>query len=108
MEKDYIIIAGRKYRVEANWNALSAFLRSFGADLSVLTRALSMPEWTELLVASVREGQRLDGDEPDMTAQIFGQLLPIDALHAITEFQAIYLRQNAADPAAADEDKKKA
>ena len=32
MTADYIEIDGRKYRVEANWNAMVAFLAATGRD----------------------------------------------------------------------------
>ena len=32
MRKDYIIIDGKKVRVEANWNALTAFLDATGRN----------------------------------------------------------------------------
>ena len=32
MEKSFISIGGKEYRVEANWNALSNFLKAVGRD----------------------------------------------------------------------------
>ena len=32
MKKDYIEIAGKRYRVESNWNALTAFLEAVGRN----------------------------------------------------------------------------
>ena len=32
MKKDYIVIGGKQYRVEVNWNALTAFLKEVGRD----------------------------------------------------------------------------
>ena len=32
MKKDYIEIAGKRYRVESNWNALTSFLETVGRD----------------------------------------------------------------------------
>ena len=32
MKKDYIAIGGKEYRVEVNWNALTAFLQAVGRD----------------------------------------------------------------------------
>ena len=43
MKKDYIVIGGKQYRVEANWNALSVFLKEVGRD--TIDGLISLSVW---------------------------------------------------------------
>ena len=64
MKKDYIEIAGKRYRVESNWNALTAFLDAVGRNtLDELSKidAIRPSELTALMAACIAEGERLDG-----------------------------------------------
>lgn len=94
MEKDYIIIGGKKYRVEVNWNALAAFLREVGRDtiedLATFNN-IRPSEITGLMVACIAEGERLDGRECKLTALDLGAVINPDDVAA---FMDIYIRQS--------------
>lgn len=93
MPKDYITIAGREYRVEANWNAQVAYLVATGrdtmGDLSHLGD-IRPSDVAPLMVACIAEGERLDGRESDLTAARIGELCDYGKL---TEFLGIFARQ---------------
>lgn len=94
MKKDYIEIAGKRYRVEVNWNALTSFLEAVGRDtieeLSQLSN-FKPSEMTHLMAASIAEGQRLDGSKDVPSAMDLGAVIkPEDVL----AFMKIYARQS--------------
>jgi alkylhydroperoxidase family enzyme len=98
MPKDYIILDGRKCRVEVNWNALAAFLRDSGQnDLAALAsvHALKPSDIAGLLAAAVNEGERLDGREAHFTAEQIGSMP--GSIAAISEFIRIFARQMSPD-----------
>ena len=86
MKKDYIVIGGKQYRVEVNWNALTAFLKEVGRDtieeLASFT-TIHPSEVTALMAACIAEGERLDGKSAVIT--------PAD----VAAFMDIYVRQSA-------------
>lgn len=93
MRKDYIIIDGKKVRVEANWNALTAFLDATGrntmdglSDLAVMKPTDIAP----LMAACANEGERLDGREASYTGQQIGELC---GMTEIAQFIAVYAGQ---------------
>lgn len=94
MKKDYIEIAGKRYRVESNWNALTAFLDSVGRNtLEELSKVDSIrpSELTALMAACIAEGQRLDGSKDAPSALDLGAVItPED----VREFLDIYVRQS--------------
>lgn len=94
MKKDYIEIAGKRYRVESNWNALTAFLESVGRDtIDEMSKIGSIrpSELTALIAACIVEGERLDGKECNLTALDLGAVIKPDD---VREFLDIYLRQS--------------
>ena len=94
MKKDYIEIAGKRYRVESNWNALTAFLDSVGRNtLEELSKidSIKPSELTALMAACIAEGQRLDGSKDAPSALDLGAVItPED----VRRFLDIYVRQS--------------
>ena len=94
MKKDYIEIAGKRYRVEANWNALTSFLEAVGRDsIEELSQINSFKpsEMTHLMAACIAEGQRLDGCKDAPSALDLGAVIkPEDVLR----FMEVYVRQS--------------
>ena len=94
MKKDYIEIAGKRYRVESNWNALTAFLDAVGRDtLDELSRinTIRPSELTALIAACIEEGERLDGRDGAPSAKDLGAIITPDD---VREFLTIYVRQS--------------
>jgi hypothetical protein len=94
MKKDYIEIAGRRFRVESNWNALTAFLDAVGRDtLDELSRinTIRPSELTALMAACIEEGERLDGRDGAPSAKDLGAIITPDD---VREFLTIYVRQS--------------
>ena len=105
MKKDYIEIAGRRFRVESNWNALTAFLDAVGRDtLDELSRinTIRPSELTALMAACIEEGERLDGRDGAPSAKDLGALITPDD---VREFLNIYVRQS--NPQVSQEEPKK-
>jgi len=94
MKKDYIEIAGKRYRVETNWNALTNFLFAVGRDtLDDLSQINSIrpSELTALMAACIAEGERLDGRGGAPSAVDLGAVItPGD----VRDFLEIYVRQS--------------
>ena len=96
MQKSYLTIGGKEYRVEVNWNALTAFLEAVGRDtLEGLSSISGMKpsEISALIAASINEGERLEGRESKLTAQDIGATLK---LADVTAFMNIYIDQSRA------------
>ena len=94
MKKDYIEIAGKRYRVESNWNALTSFLEAVNRDtIEELSKINSFKpsELTALMAACIAEGQRLDGCKDVPTAKDLGAVIKPDD---VREFLEIYARQS--------------
>ena len=94
MKKDYIEIAGKRYRVESNWNALTAFLEAVGRNtLDELSQINNFrpSELTALMAACIAEGQRLDGNKDIPTALDLGAVIVPDD---VRRFLDIYVRQS--------------
>ena len=94
MKKDYIEIAGRRLRVESNWNALTAFLDAVGRNtLDELSKIDSIrpSELTALMAACIEEGERLDGRGGAPTALDLGAVITPDD---VRRFLEIYVRQS--------------
>lgn len=70
MEKRYLQVAGTQVRCEANWKAITDFLRTVGRDtLQGITDLASLPpsDMAPLMAACLNEGERLDGREAQFT-----------------------------------------
>lgn len=105
MKKDYITIAGKRYRVESNWNALTAFLDAVGRNtLDELSRidTIRPSELTAMMAACIAEGERLDGRDGAPSALDLGAVITPDD---VREFLDIYVRQSSPQ-LEADEPKK--
>lgn len=96
MEKEYMTIGGRRYRVEVNWNALANFLKALGRDtLEGLADLASMKpsNIAALMAASINEGERLEGRESALTGEQLGEII---RPNHVGEFMSIYIRQSRA------------
>jgi hypothetical protein len=105
MKKDYITIAGKRYRVESNWNALTAFLDAVGRNtLDELSRidTIRPSELTAMMAACIAEGERMDGRDGAPSALDLGAVITPDD---VREFLDIYVRQSSPQ-LEADEPKK--
>lgn len=72
MEKRYLTVAGNQVRCEANWKAITSFLRAAGRDtLQAITDLSQLPpsDMAPLMAACLNEGERLDGREASFTGQ---------------------------------------
>ena len=94
MKKDTIVIGGKTYRVEVNWNALSAFLAAVGRDtIEELAsfNTIRPSEIAALIWACIKEGERLDGREFKLSVLDIGAVIgPAD----VAAFMEIYVRQS--------------
>lgn len=100
MPKDFIKIAGKSYRVEANWNAVVDFLAARGTNDLVALQSLERItplDATLLLACCVKEGERLEGRECTFTAATLGEMRPAEVAACIAEFLTIYVKQSAPD-----------
>ena len=103
---DYLVFNGKKVRVEANWNAIVAFLSARGQDtMEALSQfgKLAPSDMASLLAACINEGERLDGRSANYTAEDIGELCNLET---ISEFMDIYVRQS--KPRLAEDPEKKA
>lgn len=95
MKKETIVIADKEYRVEANWNALVAFLQVVGRDTIedlVNFKIIPPSEMAALMVACIVEGERLEGRECTLTVLDLGAVI---TPHDVAAFLEIYARQSA-------------
>ncbi len=93
-KKDYIEIAGQRYRVESNWNALTDFLETVGRNtLDELSKidTIRPTELTALMAACIAEGERLDGRDKVPSAKDLGAIITPDD---VRNFLDIYVRQS--------------
>lgn len=105
MRRDYITIGERKYRVEANWNAIVAFLEASGQNNMQALLDLKNIKPTDvagLMAAAINEGEALEGRESALTAKDIGRME--GSMEAISEFLTIFSRQMspAGNPPAAE------
>ena len=107
MEKSFISIGGKEYRVEANWNALSNFLKAVGRDtLEGLSDISNMKpsDIAPLMAAAINEGERLEGRESHLTGESIGEV--IRPAH-VNKFMEIYISQSRAQLESEEPAKKK-
>ena len=96
MEKSFITIGGKEYRVEVNWNALGNFLSLVGDDsIGGLTKLeqFRVTHITSLVAACVKEGERLEGREVNLDPLKLGETF---RLSNFKDFRAIYNEQSRA------------
>ena len=93
MDKRTITVAGAQVRVEANWKAITAFLRYVGRDtlqgLSDLAN-LSPSDMAPLMAACLNEGARLEGLESSYSPEWIEENVN---LAEMTEFVQEFLYQ---------------
>lgn len=94
MDKSFISLGGKTYRVEVNWNALSNFLKATGRDtLDGLSDISSMrpSDIAPLMAAAINEGERLEGRGCQFTGESIGEILRTSH---ISKFMDIYIAQS--------------
>jgi hypothetical protein len=104
---DTITIRDRQFRVEANWRAITGYLKSIGKDsLDAVADVVSLSPSTigGLMAACINEGERLEGRDARVTAAILDDLRPAEAVKVVEDFVHVYLSQAA--PALPEEPKK--
>ena len=107
MEKSFITIGGKEYRVEVNWNALTKFLEAVGRDtLEGLSDIASMKpsDIAPLMAAAINEGERLEGKQSNLTGESLGEI--IRPSH-VGKFMDIYIAQSRAQVEMEETAKKK-
>ena len=90
---DLLNIAGKEYRIVANWNALVSFLKAVGRDtMEGLTDAANIApsDIAPLMAACLNEGCRKDGKEERFTAEELGDICDYQT---IGDFLSIYIDQ---------------
>ena len=94
MKKEYIEVGGKKYRVEANWNAVAEFCAKKGAvklsQLDILSR-LGVGDILTLMHCCIKEGERMDGRDFELTEQDLGSVANAGV---ISRFIALYVAQS--------------
>ena len=106
MNKKYITISGAPHRVEANWNAITAYLASRGKDsLQGLSDISKLPpsELAPLMAACLNEGERLDGHDASFTAEWIGENC---GMNEVSDFVAAFCEQSLSKMPSADAEKK--
>jgi len=104
---DAITIKGREYRIEANWRAITGYLRAIGNDSMEAVAdvvSLSPSSIGGLMAACINEGERIEGRDTVVSASILDDLYPAEAIQVINDFVRIYLAQAA--PSIPEEPKK--
>lgn len=90
MEKRYLQVAGAQVRCEANWKAITDFLRTVGRDtLQGISDMAALPpsDMAPLMAACLNEGERLDGREAKYTGTWLEENCGLAEVSAfITEF----------------------
>jgi len=101
---DRIEINGNAYRVEVNWNAITAFLEASGRDdvqSLIGLSSLKPSDLAGLLAAAINEGERLEGRECALKAEEVGAMAGLDTM---AQFIQIFAKQT--NPKGADDGKK--
>ena len=95
--KEYITIAGKKHRIEFNWNALSLYCEKIGInDLSAIDNIAHITPADMLIFiwCAIKEGERMDSREFEMQYLDLGALL---RTADIAEAMKIYAKQTKID-----------
>ena len=82
MKYDNIEIAGKQYRIEFNWNAVSAWMDETNLEFETLTdvKKIKGSALTELCYQSVLEGCRMEGVEFPYSKMDFGAALHVNII----------------------------
>jgi len=87
MQKDYITLSGKRYRVEVNWNAMLDFaeqrgLKNIGELMDV--NEIDKDNVADLCAAGIREGERLEGRECRITGkEVAEQIVPREMMRFV-------------------------
>lgn len=95
--KEYINIAGKKHRIEFNWNALSLYCEKIGInDLSAIDNIAHITPADMLIFiwCAIKEGERMDSREFEMSYLDLGAVL---RTADIAEAMKIYAKQTKID-----------
>lgn len=103
---DRLTIGGTEFRVECNFNAITAYMDEKGeSDLSFLTPGrMGMRDWLLMLSCCVNEGERLEGRRHDYRPEDFGLGKIGESVQILPKFIEIFGKQNAAEEAEAKKD----
>ncbi len=92
--KEYIELEGKKYRIEFNWNTITEFceLKNI-SDLSALDslKNLSAGDLRLFIHCALKEGERMDGKEFNITALELGGILKF---HDIQRLMLVFKKQS--------------
>ena len=105
---DTIVINGSEWAVEANWRAITEYLKSVGRDsLEAVSDVITLSPSVigGLMAACINEGERKAGRDRRVSADLLDDLRPVEATKVVNEFVRIYLSQSA--PALPEESAKK-
>lgn len=94
---DTVTINGREWAVEANWRAITAYLKSSGQDsLGAVSDVIKLSPSVigGLMAACINEGERIAGREERVTEDLLDDLRPAEAIKAVEDFARIYLAQS--------------
>ena len=93
MNKQFVTIKGKAYRVEANWRALTSYLAGKGKDtlegLNDLA-SLSPTALAPLMAECIKEGERLEGHQLSIDGDWISENC---SMPEISAFIVIYLSQ---------------
>lgn len=95
--KEYINIAGKKHRIEFNWNALALYCEKIGInDLSAIDNIAHITPADMLIFiwCAIKEGERMDSREFEMSYLDLGAVL---RTADIAEAMKIYAKQTKID-----------
>ncbi|MBR4133104.1 MAG: hypothetical protein IKU04_01075 [Bacteroidales bacterium] len=97
---DTITIRGREWAVEANWRAITGYLKSAGKDsLQDVSDVISLSPSVigGLMAACINEGERIAGRDERVSPDLLDDLRATEAINVVNEFVRIYLAQSAPD-----------
>lgn len=94
---DKIRISEKEYRVEVNWRSILSFMSIKDTDNMECLASMSVPDWVDLMVMCIIEGERLEGNDVSKTVaeEVFA-LRPAELVETVTEFIKIYSAQSTA------------
>ena len=97
---DTITIRGHEWAVEANWRAITGYLKSVGKDsLQSVSDVISLSPSVigGLMAACINEGERLAGRDERVSPDLLDDLRATEAINIVNEFVRIYLAQSSPD-----------
>lgn len=94
MEKYFLNIEDKEYRVEANWNAVADFLRKKGildlSQLDILVH-IAIDDILPLMHSCIKEGERLERHDFLMSEEELGSVVNTSIMGS---FMQIYVQQS--------------